>query len=156
MSGLNVTRLDSPLRRDHAPEKPAPARASATRRAPRPARAPAKAPAAPSGAPAAVSEALSGPAGRLPDPPALNEALEGFSSRLPSSLRQSLADMTTALRARSGERSQKGLSEQEVLAVAIWALGSASDPDAVEQFAVRLAEFRARRFAAEAEALRAS
>ena len=91
----------------------------------------------------------------LPDPPALDETLELISSRLPSSLRRSLTELTVVLRARSGERlSQKSLPEQEVLAVLIWAAGSPEDPDAVAKLAASLSEFRARRYAAAAVALR--
>jgi hypothetical protein len=153
---LKVKRLDSPLNRNTAGERrsePAPAAAPAKpRRRPGTAAAPRLASVATEpredSAPAAATHSL-------PDPPPLDEALELISSRLPRSLRRSLTELTAALRARSGERlSQKSLPEQEVLAVLIWAAGSAADPDAVARLAASVSEFRARRYAAAAEALR--
>jgi hypothetical protein len=100
-------------------------------------------------------QGIAGTLTHLPDPPALEEALELISSRLPASLRRSLTELTAALRSRSGERlSQKSLPEQEVLAVLIWAAGSAEDPEAVARLAAVASEFRARRYAAAAESLR--
>lgn len=90
----------------------------------------------------------------LPQPPALGEPLELISSRLPMSLRRSLSELTVALRVRGGGRvSQKQLPEQELLAVLVWLAGSADDPRAVERLGASLDAFRARRFAAAAEAL---
>ena len=101
--------------------------------------------------------AKSDPFDGLPDPPALNESLELLSTRLPTSLRRSLSELTGALRARDGERvSQKGLPEQEVLAVLIWLAGSAENSQAVARLGAALDAYRARRYAAAAEALRPS
>jgi hypothetical protein len=91
---------------------------------------------------------------RLPEPPTLDEPLELVSSRIPVSLRRSLSELTSALREQAGGRvSQKALPEQEVLAVLVWAAGSADDPDAVRRLERALKAFRARRFAAAAEQL---
>jgi hypothetical protein len=133
MSQLAVKRLDSPLTRQ-APPRPA--------------------------SPPQPVEALAppdDPLAALPQPPALDEPLELISSRLPTSLRRSLSDLTGALRSRDGRRfSQKQLPEQELLAVLVWLAGSAEDPRAVERLGHALDAFRARRFAAAAEALASS
>lgn len=160
---LKVKRLDSPLTRhtgvdeqraqpESSPPTPPPTPPAKPRQRPAPADAPhltsvATEPSEDSAAPTAHSS--------LPDPPPLDETLDLISSRLPSSLRRSLSELTAALRVRSGERlSQKSLPEQEVLAVLIWAAGSADDPDAVARLATNLNDFRARRYAAAAQALR--
>jgi hypothetical protein len=171
MTRLEVKRLDSPLRRSTsqpaAPgaEPPAattpaasaaasekqPTRQTTRKRSPRPApesqrsRTVTDQPA---------SDGLRGELARLPDPPALDEPLELVSSRIPVSLRRSLTELTSALREQTGGRvSQKALPEQEVLAVLVWAAGSADDPDAVRRLERALKAFRARRFAAAAERL---
>ena len=92
--------------------------------------------------------------GALPDPPPLSEPLELLSTRLPSSLRRSISDLTTALRARGDTRqSQKALPEQEVLAVLIWLAGSPDDPAAIQRLGRALDTYRGRRYAAEARTL---
>lgn len=170
MTRLEVKRLDSPLRRStsqpaaaaepKAATAPAastaaagtrPARQTTRKRSPRPApesqrlRTVADQPA---------SDDLGAQLARLPGPPALDEPLELVSSRIPVSLRRSLSELTRALRDQTGGRvSQKALPEQEVLAVLVWAAGSADDPDAVRRLERALKAFRARRFAAAAEQL---
>jgi len=159
MTELKVKRLDSPLARQTPPadetEQDSPARAP--RRA-RPA-------VARNSALASVPEARdtqqnSGPdaAGAslsaLPDPPPLSEQLELLSTRLPSSLRRSISELTTALRARGGTRqSQKALPEQEVLAVLIWLAGDPEDPATIQRLGRALDTYRGRRYAAEARTL---
>ena len=166
MSRLEVKRLDSPLARttdrraspaeDEKPREEQPKAASRPKR--RSAGEPstprlASVPQSPPEPPAANSNPLEG----LPAPPALNESLELLSTRLPVSLRRSLSELTAALRARDGGRvSQKSLPEQEVLALLIWLTGSAQDPRAVARLGAALDAFRARRYAAAAEALRPS
>jgi hypothetical protein len=166
MSRLEVKRLDSPLarntgRRDGPAEKEQPPERqpeTPSRPKRRPAVEPSKprlasVPQAPPDPAAPSSDPLAG----LPDPPALNESLELLSTRLPTSLRRSLSEFTGALRTRDGERvSQKSLPEQEVLAVLIWLAGSARDPQAVARLGATLDAYRARRYAAAAEALRPS
>ncbi len=156
---LKIKRLDSPLSRSNSEDQ------RSESESPVPATAPAKprrrppAPTAPRLASVATEQSEDGtPAAShssWPDPPPLDEALELISSRLPSSLRRSLTELTAALRVRSGERlSQKSLPEQEVLAVLVWAAGSAEDPAAVARLAATVSDFRARRYAAAAKALR--
>ena len=166
MSRLEIKRLDSPLARstreptDPADdERPQEDQRQATSRPKRQRseerRKPvlASVPRASPDATAASSDPLEG----LPDPPPLNESLELLSTRLPTVLRRSLSEFTGALRARHGERvSQKSLPEQEVLAVLIWLAGSAHDPQAVARLGEALDAYRARRYAAAAEALRPS
>lgn len=152
---LKVKRLDSPLNRNTSqnqqptelPPPPATPAAAQPRRRPQAARQPRLA--------SVADQPTDGHApATLPDPPTFDESLELISSRLPSSLRRSLSELTAALRDRSGERrSQKSLPEQEVLAVLIWAAGSADDPDAVARLAANLNAYRARRYAAAAQAL---
>jgi len=165
MSRLEVKRLDSPLARntpgsrDHEDKQPHDQQRKAP---PRPKRrstaegskpALASVPHMPQDATAAGPDSLDG----LPDPPALNESLELLSTRLPTSLRRTLSELTGALRTRDGERvSQKDLPEQEVLAVIIWLTGPAQDPQAVARLGAALDGYRARRYAAAAEALRPS
>jgi hypothetical protein len=166
MSRLEVKRLDSPLARGtREPRNPAdyePAHEQQVEAAPRPKRRPSAERSTPrlASVPQAMPDATaatSDPLDRLPDPPTLNESLELLSTRLPTSLRRSLSELTAALRRRDGERvSQKGLPEQEVLAVIIWLAGSAHDPEAVARLAAALDTYRARRYAAAAEALRPS
>lgn len=164
MSRLEVKRLDSPLARntggrdplaeDEQPPERQPQAASRPQR--RPVAASSKArlatvPQSPPDGEAASPDLLDG----LPAPPSLNESLELLSTRLPISLRRSLSELTAALRARHGERvSQKSLPEQEVLAVIIWLAGSARDPWAIARLGAALDAYRARRYAAAAEALR--
>lgn len=93
-------------------------------------------------------------AGDLPSPPPLDEQLEFVSGRVPGSLAQRLNAMTLALRERQRSRaSQKGLPQQEVLAVLLWALGDSDDPRAVEALAELHARYRAGRYTAAAEQL---
>jgi hypothetical protein len=90
----------------------------------------------------------------LPAPPALDEPLEFVSGRVPASLAQRLNAMTLALRERQPTRaSQKGLPQQEVLAVLLWAVGEPEDPAAIDALAELHACYRARRYAAAAEHL---
>jgi hypothetical protein len=167
MSRLEIKRLDSPLARgNRRPDDPAggtpqpddrkpEATPRSKRRAAGESNKPrlASVPQAPQEARAAKSDPFDG----LPDPPALNESLELLSTRLPTSLRRSLSELTSALRARGGERvSQKGLPEQEVLAVLIWLASSAENSQAVARLGAALDAYRARRYAAAAEALRPS
>ena len=159
-SALTIKRLDSPLSRNTRPDQQQaePEPASPTTPPAKPQQR-AATPVVPrlSSIATESSDDTAAPATRpsLPDPPALEETLELISSRLPSSLRRSLSELTAALRARSGERlSQKSLPEQEILAVLIWAAGSADDPDAVDRLAANLNDYRARRYAAAAQALR--
>jgi hypothetical protein len=162
MSRLEVKRLDSPLARNHhdsPAEDEQPREQQPQAASPRPKRRAAAQPSKPRLASVPQSlpdgEAGSSPLERLPDPPALNESLELLSTRLPISLRRSLSELTGALRTRDGERvSQKSLPEQEVLAVIIWLAGSAQDPETVARLGAALDAYRARRYAAAAEALR--
>ena len=167
MSRLEIKRLDSPLTRstrrpsDRSESHPQPddEKPEAT---PRSKRRPAEESTKPRlasvpQAPPEARAAKSDPFDHLPDPPALNESLELLSTRLPTSLRRSLSELTGALRTRDGERvSQKGLPEQEVLAVLIWLAGSAENSQAVTRLGAALDAYRARRYAAAAEALRPS
>jgi len=96
----------------------------------------------------------SGPPQRLTTPPPLEEPLEFVSGRVPASLAQRLNAMTLALRQRQPTRaSQKGLPQQEVLAVVLWALGDPDDAEAVDELADLHARYRAGRYAAAAEQL---
>lgn len=91
---------------------------------------------------------------RLPPPPPLDEPLEFVSGRVPASLAERLNTMTLALRQRQPTRaSQKGLPQQEVLAVALWALGDPDDPEAVDVLSKLHGRYRAGRYAAAAERL---
>jgi hypothetical protein len=161
MTELKVKRLDSPLARrrpttdENEPKKSDPAsrrsRPSATRKP----------------ALTSVPEAQDtqrqddGPdaaemthLGALPNPPALSEPLELLSTRLPSSLRRSISELTTALRARGDTRqSQKALPEQEILAVLIWLAGDPDDPATIQRLGRALDTYRGRRYAAEARTL---
>ena len=62
--------------------------------------------------------------------------------------------MTLALRQRQPTRaSQKGLPQQEVLAVILWALGDPDDAESVDGLAELHSRYRAGRYAAAAEQL---
>jgi hypothetical protein len=169
---LEVKRLDSPLRRSSrdraapAAEQeiaPPPAKVSTATAGAQPARKRTRkrspAPAAESQRSRTVadqdgSDDLGDELTRLPAPPELDESLELVSSRIPVSLRRSLSELTGALREQGGGRvSRKGLPEQEVLAVLVWAAGSADDPEAVRRLERTLRAYRARRFAAAAAKL---
>jgi hypothetical protein len=170
MSDLKVTRLDSPLRR--RPEPPPRAEETVARdseaapTAPRPAhrRQPAPPVTAANGTrprPAAAEQAK--PAARdhvvrRPDPPPADEMLTLLSARLPESLRARLAAFTAALRTRegSGHVSQKALPEQEVLALAVWALGDPNNPSAIDALARVRSDWHARRHAARARSFEAA
>jgi hypothetical protein len=94
---------------------------------------------------------------RLGDPPALDEQLEFVSGRVPSSLANRLNLMTQAVRERQSSRaSQKGLPQQEVLAVLLWALGDPDDPENVNALLDLHARYRARRYAQAAQSLEGS
>jgi hypothetical protein len=159
MTELKVKRLDSPLARRTPPaeENQRGRPASPPRRA-RPAAAP-KAALTSVGAQDPQqqhdSSDLNGIAlSALPDPPPLSERLELLSTRLPSSLRQSISELTMALRARGETRqSQKALPEQEVLAVLIWLAGDPEDPATIQRLGRALDTYRGRRYAAEARTL---
>lgn len=160
MTELKVKRLDSPLARRTPPatdeneqQKPD--------RAPRRARPSAARKAALTSVPEAQNtqqhvgpDATGITLNALPDPPPLSEPLELLSTRLPSSLRRSISELTSALRARSDTRqSQKALPEQEVLAVLIWLAGDPDDADAIQRLGRALDTYRGRRYAAEARTL---
>jgi hypothetical protein len=94
---------------------------------------------------------------RLGDPPAFDEQLEFVSGRVPSSLANRLNLMTQAVRERQSSRaSQKGLPQQEVLAVLLWALGDPDDPENVNALLDLHARYRARRYAQAAQSLEGS
>jgi hypothetical protein len=169
MSNLKIKRLDSPLARGTQTAAP-PAKQHPTTAPPRRERQPQPAagerrPSSAKLAAVAAQDTAAEDSSRdvsppddldgLPDPPLLTEPLELLSTRLPVSLRRAISDMTVALRARQGGRaSQKALPEQEVLATLVWLAGSADDPAAVDRLGRSLAAYRARRYAAEARALR--
>lgn len=97
------------------------------------------------------------PVDRLPPPPPLDEQLEFISGRVPASLALRLNALTLALRQRQATRTnQKGLPQQEVLAVLLWAAGDPDDPQAVDSLAELHARFRAGRYAAAAARLSSS
>ena len=82
------------------------------------------------------------------DPPDLDEPLTLVATRLPRSLDRALEEHTQQLRRRRNGASQKKLAKQEVLAMAIWALG---DPDNERTGAIVEAlyeQYRGRRLAA--------
>jgi hypothetical protein len=84
----------------------------------------------------------------------LDEQLEFVSGRVPSSLANRLNQMTQAVRERQSSRaSQKGLPQQEVLAVLLWALGDPDDPENVSALLDLHARYRARRYAQAAQSL---
>jgi hypothetical protein len=160
MTELKVKRLDSPLARRTPPateeneqQKPDPAprhARPATPRKPALTSVPEVQDTQQHGAPDATGVTLSA----LPDPPPLSEPLELISTRLPSSLRRSISELTTALRARGDTRqSQKALPEQEVLAILIWLAGDPEDPATIQRLGRALDTYRGRRYAAEARTL---
>jgi hypothetical protein len=160
MTELKVKRLDSPLARRTPPatdeneqQKPDPA----PRRArPAAARKPAltSVPEAQDTQQHGGADATGISLSELPAPPPLSEPLELLSTRLPSSLRRSISELTTALRARGDTRqSQKSLPEQEVLAVLIWLAGDPNDPATTQRLGRALDTYRGRRYAAEARTL---
>jgi hypothetical protein len=164
MTELKVKRLDSPLARRTRPatdenEQKKSDPAAPRRSRPTATRKPAALTSVPEaqdtqrqddGGPDAAETAL----GALPDPPALSEPLQLLSTRLPSSLRRSISELTTALRARGDARqSQKALPEQEVLAVLIWLAGNPDDPASIQRLGRALDAYRGRRYAAEARTL---
>lgn len=159
-SQLEVKRLDSPLARTQRRATDAradrPKREAAKERSSRPA------PAAEDkrrltsvpADPAREAEARAAAFADMPEPPPLDEPLELVSTRLPTSLRRSLSELTTALRARDGQRvSQKSLPEQEVIALLVWLAGAVDDPETITRLGAALDAFRARRYAAAARAL---
>jgi hypothetical protein len=157
MSGLKVRRLDSPLARTQPASEPKTAPAEAPDGASMSegtASAPGERSLRVAPVTSAQSTEIAEVASGLPEPPPLEEGLELLSTRLPISLRRTLSELTTALRARNGLVSQKGLPEQEVLAMLIWAAGSPEDLETIERLDGLLSEFRARRYTAAAEALR--
>lgn len=104
--------------------------------------------------PAKRTRAISDRASVFPAPPPLDEPLDYVSGRVPASLAQRLNAMTLALRERQPTRaSQKGLPQQEILAVLLWAMGESDDPEAVDALAELHARYRAGRYAAAAEQL---
>jgi hypothetical protein len=160
MTELKIKRLDSPLARRTPPAtdenqqqkpNPAPRRARpAAARKPALTSVPESQDTQQHGGPDPAGITLSA----LPDPPPLGEPLELLSTRLPSSLRRSISELTTALRARGDTRqSQKALPEQEVLAVLIWLAGDPDDPATIQRLSRALDTYRGRRYAAEARTL---
>jgi hypothetical protein len=159
MTELKVKRLDSPLAR-----RTPPATEENEQQRPDPVPRRTRPPAARKPALTSVPEAqdthhhrgpdATGSLSALSDPPPLSEPLELLSTRLPSSLRRSISELTTALRARGDTRqSQKALPEQEVLAVLIWLAGDPNDPATIQRLGRALDTYRGRRYAAEARTL---
>lgn len=104
---------------------------------------------APAETPKRVSPLLA-VAASLGDPPGADETLDLLSVRVSEDLRENLRDVTTFLRRRKGGRSsQKRLPEQEVVAMALWLLGDARDPEAMEALGELHDVFHQRRLAAE-------
>ena len=168
MSRLEIKRLDSPLARSTRAPRPIPPKTSSHTRSSRkhrhdPSGGPRQNAASP-GWPACrrrrptPTAASSDPLEGLPDPPA--------SERVARASLHPAPDLAASIALRAhrracghddGERvSQKSLPEQEVLAVLIWLAGSAQDPQAVARLGAALDAYRARRYAAAAEALRPS
>ncbi len=156
---LRVKRLDSPLARNGvvamepvgAGEEPAAASSDAD---PVADGVTSVAPLAPPGQAGREGGSPPGTPQRLTTPPPLEEPLEFVSGRVPASLAQRLNAMTLALRQRQPTRaSQKGLPQQEVLAVILWALGDPDDAEAVDGLVDLHARYRAARYAAAAEKL---
>ena len=88
----------------------------------------------------------------LPDPPPLDEPLTLVAARLPRSLDRALDEHTQQLRRARDGVSQKKLPKQEVLAMAVWALGDPDDERASIRLAALYEEYRGRRLAAAAAA----
>ena len=88
----------------------------------------------------------------LPDPPALDEPLTLVAARLPRSLDRVLDEHTQQLRRARDGVSQKKLPKQEVLAMAVWALGDPDDERTRDRLGALYEEYRGRRLAAAAEA----
>ena len=88
----------------------------------------------------------------LPDPPAVDEPLTLVAARLPRSLDRVLDEHTQQLRRARDGVSQKKLPKQEVLAMAVWALGDPDDERTRDRLGALYEEYRGRRLAAAAEA----
>ena len=88
----------------------------------------------------------------LSDPPALEEPLTLVAARLPQSLDRALDEHTQQLRRSRHGASQKKLPKQEVLAIAIWALGDPDDERTRSRLEALYEEYRGRRLAAAAAA----
>ncbi len=100
----------------------------------------------------AVSENVQVERSPLSDPPALDEPLTLVAARLPRSLDRALDEHTQQLRRARDGASQKKLPKQEVLAMAVWALGDPDDEQAVARVEALYEEYRGRRLAAAAAA----
>ena len=87
------------------------------------------------------------PQDALWDPPPLDEPLTLVATRLPSSLDRALDEHTRQLRRRDGA-SQKRLPKQDVLALAVWALGDPDDEQARARLEALYDQYRGRRLAA--------
>jgi hypothetical protein len=86
----------------------------------------------------------------------LDEPLTLVATRLPQSLDRALDAHTQQLRRRQGGASQKKVPKQEVLALAIWALGDPDDEQSRSRLEALYEEYRGRRLAAAAAALERS
>jgi hypothetical protein len=93
---------------------------------------------------------------QLWDPPALDEPLTLVATRLPRSLDRALDEHTQQLRRARDGASQKKLPKQEVLAMAVWALGDPDHEDARTRLEAMYEEYRGRRLAAAGAAALAS
>ena len=86
-------------------------------------------------------------------PPPADGPMELLGLRIPADMRDDLREITQQLRRRGGTAvSQKRLPEQEVLAMALWLLGSPEDAEAMKQVGQLHDRFRRRRLVAELEA----
>lgn len=86
------------------------------------------------------------------EPPSLDEPLTLVATRLPQSLDRALDEHTQQLRRRRDGASQKRLPKQEVLAMAVWALGDPADERAHAKLEALYEQYRGRRLAAAAAA----
>ncbi len=86
------------------------------------------------------------------EPPALDETLALIAARLPRSLDRALDEHTHQLRRSRNGASQKRLPKQEVLAMAIWALGDPDDERAQAKLEALYEQYRGRRLAVAAAA----
>ena len=82
------------------------------------------------------------------EPPALDEPLTLVATRLPRSLDRALDQHTQELRRCRDGASQKKVPKQELLAMAVWALGDPEDRRARARLAALYEEYRGRRLAA--------
>ena len=147
--------LTASANRQAETDAPEPARTAGDRQATRkPARAPKRNRAKPSdrlpaGRGSGEADELSGRP-PLADPPALDEPLTLVAARLPRSLDRALDEHTQQLRRSRDRASQKKLPKQEVLAIAVWALGDPDDDRTAARLEALYEEYRGRRLAAAA------